>query len=167
MVTKSGLWIKDEVGDKKRIIKSKLIKDNIISKTIINEFDQNFNLIRIIQSEKIDIKNKRWIIYDPIITKDNLTDIKNEIIFIETNFNHQKILNLFFNVYTLDIFKLFNVKEDYERLGYSSDEIFIHLLKLSTTPDTVSLVSNCNLLSSEPLCVITTISSSLSFSYIV
>ena len=134
MVTKSGLWIKDEVGDKKLIIKSKLIKDNIISKTIINEFDQNFNLIRIIQSEKIDIKNKKWIIYDPIITKDNLTDIKNDIIFIETNFNHQKILNLFSNVYTLDIFKLFNVKEDYERLGYSSDEIFIHLLKLSTTP---------------------------------
>ena len=134
MVTKSGLWIKDEVGDKKLIIKSKLIKDNIISKTIINEFDQDFSLIRIIQSEKIDIKNKKWIIYDPIITKDNLTDIKNEIIFIETNFNHQKILNLFSNVYTLDIFKLFNVKEDYERLGYSSDEIFIHLLKLSTTP---------------------------------
>ena len=134
MVTKSGLWIKDEVGDKKLIIKSKLIKDNIISKTIINEFDQDFNLIRIIQSEKIDIKNKKWIIYDPIITKDNLTDIKDEIIFIETNFNHQKILNLFSNVYTLDIFKLFNVKEDYERLGYSSDEIFIHLLKLSTTP---------------------------------
>ena len=30
------------------------------------------NLIRIIQSEKIDIKNNNWIIYDPIITKDNL-----------------------------------------------------------------------------------------------
>ena len=26
------------------------------------------------------------------------------------------------------------LKEDYERLGYSSDEILIHLLKLSTTP---------------------------------
>ena len=49
MVTKSGLWIKDEINDKKLIIKSNLIKNDIISKTIINEFDKDFNLIRIIQ----------------------------------------------------------------------------------------------------------------------
>ena len=59
MVTQSGLWIKDEVDNKKLIINAELINDNIISKTIINEFDDNFDLIRIIQSEKIDIKNEK------------------------------------------------------------------------------------------------------------
>ena len=29
---------------------------------------------------------------------------------------------------------LFDLKQDYEKLGYSSDEIHIHLLKLFTTP---------------------------------
>jgi lipopolysaccharide export system permease protein len=134
MVTKSGLWIKDEIGERKLIIKSNFIKDNFISDTIINEFDKDFDLIRIIQSEKIDIKNNEWIIYNPIITKDNLTDSQKEPMIMKTNFNHEKINNLFSNISTLDIFKLFDLKEDYERLGYSSDEIFIQLLKLSTTP---------------------------------
>ncbi len=134
MVTKSGLWIKDEIKNKKVIIKSNLIKQNIISKTIINEFDEDFNLERIIQSEKVDITNNNWIIYNPIITKENITEFQNEPIVLETNFNYEKISNLFSNVTTLDIFKLFNVKKDYERLGYSSDEIFIQLLDLSITP---------------------------------
>ena len=30
--------------------------------------------------------------------------------------------------------KLFDLKKDFEKLGYSSDEIEIHLLKLFTTP---------------------------------
>jgi lipopolysaccharide export system permease protein len=63
MVTKTGLWIKDEIENKKLIVKSNLVKDNTISKTIINEFDKNYELIRVIQSEKIDIKNNEWIIY--------------------------------------------------------------------------------------------------------
>ena len=53
---------------------------------------------------------------------------------IETNFNYEKINNIFSNVSTLSIFELFDLKKDYEKLGYSSVEIFIHLLELSTTP---------------------------------
>ena len=134
MVTKSGLWIKDEMNDKKYIIKSSYIKENFISQSIISEFDENFILLRVIQSKKINIENNKWIIYDPIITKDNLTTASKNPMVIETNFNYEKINNLFSNVTTLDIFKLFDLKKDYERLGYSSDEIFIHLLKLATTP---------------------------------
>ena len=111
MVTKSGLWIKDEVDNKKLIIKSNQIKDNYIAKTIINEFDKDFNLIRTIQSNKIDISNNNWIIYNPIITKDNLTDFQNGTLIIQTNFNYEKITKIFSNVSTLDIFKLFEFKK--------------------------------------------------------
>ena len=140
MVTKSGLWIKDEVDNKKLIIKSNQIKDNYISKTIINEFDKDFNLIRVIQSNKIDITNNNWIIYNPIITKDNLTDFQSGTLIIQTNFNYEKITKIFSNISTLDIFKLFDLKKDYEKLGYSSDEILIHLLKLSTIPPLYSIL---------------------------
>ncbi len=134
MVTKSGLWIKDEINGNKLIIKSEFIKDNFLSKTYINEFDEDFNLIRIIQSEKVDIKNNDWIIYNPVITKENINNSQIEFLILKTHFNYEKISNLFSNISTLDIFKLFDLKKDYERLGYSSDEIMIHLLKLSTTP---------------------------------
>ena len=60
-------------------------------------------------------------------------DLKEPII-IETNFNYEKINNIFSNVSTLNIFELFDLKKDFEKLGYSSVEIFIHLLELSTTP---------------------------------
>ncbi len=134
MVTKSGLWIKDEIGEKKFIVKSSSIKDNFISDTVINEFDSNYNLVQVIQSKKIDIKNNKWIIYDATITKNNTTNLIGKPIVIETNFNFEKINNIFSNVSTLNIFELFDLKKDYERLGYSSVEIFIHLLELSTTP---------------------------------
>ena len=127
------MWIKDEI-EEKLVIKSNFVKDNFISKTIINEFDKDFKLIRVIQSEKIDIKENEWIVYNPTITKDNLSVKKNEPIILKDKLNHEKISNLFSNIYTLDIMRLFDLKQDYEKLGYSSDEIHIHLLKLFTTP---------------------------------
>ena len=141
MVTKSGLWIKDEIGEKKLIIKSESIGDNFISETVINEFDKNYSLIRIIQSKKIDIKNNEWIAYDAIITKENFVNKMSEPIIIKTNFNYEKINNIFSNVSTLNIYELLDLKKDYEKLGYSSVEIFIHLLKLSTTPIMYGILS--------------------------
>ena len=133
MVTDSGLWIKDEIDNKKLIIKSNYIKGNFLQKTIINEFDSNFELIKTIQSEKINIKNKVWIIHDASITQENLTKTVDKII-IKTNFDQDKINKLFSNISTLNLLELFDLKKDYEKLGYSSDEILIHLLKLFSMP---------------------------------
>ena len=134
MVTDSGLWIKDEIDNKVLIVKSNYVKGNYLSRTIINEFNKNFELIRTIQSEKIDIKNNIWNIYNPKITKNNIEQENIKLMLLETNFNEEKINNLFSNISTLDLIMLFNLKNDYEKLGYSSREIVIHLLKLFTTP---------------------------------
>ena len=53
---------------------------------------------------------------------------------LKTNFDQEKINNLFANISTLNLLELFDLKKDYEKLGYSSDEIIIHLLKLFSTP---------------------------------
>ena len=98
MVTDSGLWIKDEVKNRTLIIKSNQIKGYILSKTLINEFNQDFELIRTIESEKINIQKNEWIIFNPIITKDNISQKKSEIIILKTNFNHDKINKLFSNI---------------------------------------------------------------------
>ena len=134
MVTDSGLWIKDEVNNKTFIIKSNFIKDKFLSETIINEFNSNFEIIRTIQSKKIDISNNDWIIFNPNITIENNTQEINGTINLKTNFNSEKINNLFSNISSFDIIKLLDLKEDYKRFGYSTDEITIHLLKLFTTP---------------------------------
>ena len=134
MVTQSGLWIKDEINEKTLLIKSELIEENILSKTVINEFNDDFELIRTIQSEKIDISQNNWVIFNPIITKNNVSEKIDNQIYFETNFNEKRINNLFSNISTLDILKLFTLIEDYKKIGYSPDEIFLHLLKLFTMP---------------------------------
>ena len=97
---------------------------------IINQFDFEFNHIKTIQSDKIDISSKNWVIYSPIVTEKNNT-IKNLAkLNLKSNFDEDKINTLFSNFSTLNLLQLFNLKEDYEILGYSSDEVMIHLLKL-------------------------------------
>jgi lipopolysaccharide export system permease protein len=134
MVSDSGLWIKDEINEKILIIKSSQIQDNYISETIINEFDKNFELIRTIQSKKIDIKKNEWVIFSPKITTNNNPVYLADSIILETNFNEEKINNFFSNISTLNLIKLFNLKKDFKKFGYSTDEIDIYLLQLFCMP---------------------------------
>ena len=134
MVTNSGLWIKDEIDNKRLIVKSSYIEDKYLSQTIINEFNSDFQLLKTIQSKKIDISDNNWIIFNPVITIENNTETIDGEIRLLTNFNSEKINSLFSNISSFDIIKLFNLKKDYQKFGYSTDEITIHLLKLFTTP---------------------------------
>ncbi len=134
MVTENGLWIKDEIYDKKYIIKSKFIKNQYLGENIINEFDTDFKLIRTIRANKIDISKKEWIIIDPIITINNQTENIKGNIKISSNFNSDLINNIFSNISSFDLITLYDLKRNYKRLGYSTDEITIQLLKLFSTP---------------------------------
>ena len=141
VVNDSGLWLKDETNESILIIKSKNINNNFLLQVFINEFDFNFNLKKTIQADRVDIDNKYWILENPIITKNNVT-IKNiDELKFKTNFDDEKIRNLFSNFSTLHIVELFDLKKDYENLGYSSDEIQIHLLKLFLSPYLFALMT--------------------------
>ena len=134
VVNDSGLWLKDEINDTTIIVKANYIKDNFLIDVIINQFDSDFELTKTIQSKKINIKNKEWIIENPVTTTENISrEDKNKITF-QSNFDTNRINNLFSNISTLNLFELFSLKKDYEKLGYSSTEIVIHLLRLSSTP---------------------------------
>ena len=62
VVTDSGLWVKDEINNSILIIKATNIENDYLLNVVINKFDNNFDLINTIQSNKINIKNKLWII---------------------------------------------------------------------------------------------------------
>ena len=134
VVNDSGLWLKDEINNTTLIVKASYIEGNFLTDVIINEFDNEFNLQKIIQSERIDISDKNWILQNASITNNNISNLISEDLIIQSNFDREKINNLFSNISTLNILELFSLKKDYENLGYSSDEIVIHLLKLSSTP---------------------------------
>jgi lipopolysaccharide export system permease protein len=141
VVTDSGLWLKDEVDEDTLIIKANNINDDYLVKVIINIFDSNFNLKKTIQSDKINISNNLWKIQDPDITEKNITKKNSETIILQTNFDKEKINSLFSNISTLNLLELFNLKKDYENLGYSSNEIKIHLMSILSTPILYSLLT--------------------------
>ena len=141
VVNDTGLWLKDETTDSILIIKSQSINKNFLQKVFINEFDFDFKLKKTIQADKVNIDNRLWVVENPKITKNNVTSKNIRELKFKTNFDDEKIRNLFSNFSTLHIIELFDLKKDYEKLGYSSDEIQIHIFKLFLSPYLFALMT--------------------------
>ena len=133
VITNNGLWIKDKIDNKILIINSNKIKPNFLIETIISEFDENFDIQRNIKSDKINIKNNEWIIENAKIFIKNTTSEKKELI-IRSNFNYERIQSLFSNLSSLSIIELYELKKNYELLGYSTVEVDVQINKLISYP---------------------------------
>tara|TARA_Y100000385_G_C13010645_1_gene601499 strand:- start:258 stop:1265 length:1008 start_codon:yes stop_codon:yes gene_type:complete len=133
VVTKNGLWIKDEIDDKIYVINSTEIKDNFLIDNFITEFNKNYEVIRNVQSKKIDISKKQWIISNAKIYNDNDYEIK-EVLKINTNFNYKRITTLYSNLSSLNFFQIIELKNNYKKLNYSLTEVNMQILKIIAFP---------------------------------
>ena len=140
VVTNNGLWVKDEINAKIYIIRAAKIKDNFLETVIISEFSKDFDLIQILKSKKVDIKDANWIIYNPSILKDNSTKNIDGTQILKTHFDQKKINSLFRNLLSLNILELFKLRDDYMSLGYATNNIKLHLYKLFSFPVYLSLM---------------------------
>jgi len=133
VINKNGLWIKDVVNNQTNIINSSKIDNNFLTNTFITTFDEDFNLIRSLKSNKIDIKNKEWLIYDATIFKDNMSQ-KSELIKFRSNFNQRRIESLFSNLSSLSLLKLIDLRNNYKSLNYSTVDVDMQIYKIATYP---------------------------------
>ena len=76
VITKNGLWIKDKINNNTIIVNASMIDGVFLIKTIISEFDENYDIQRNIQSDKINIQSREWIAYDVTIYEDNIVTKK-------------------------------------------------------------------------------------------
>ncbi len=130
----NGLWIKDEINNETYIINGNLGKTNYLENVFISKFDSNLELIENISSEKVDISTNQWVIVKPYLFKNNLqVKLENDLI-IESHFNIKKINSTFRNLYSFNILQLIKAKKENELLGYSSQDIDLHLLRMSVIP---------------------------------
>ncbi len=140
VVTKNGLWIKDKIDNKIIIINSSSVDGNFLSDSFITEFDGDFNVIRNIKSDKIDITKNQWKIYNPKIYKKN--EYKNEnLLIINSNFDINRINTLYSNLSSLNFNELITLKKNYKNLNYSTTEVDLHLLKLISYPIYLLLIA--------------------------
>ncbi len=137
----NGLWIKDEINNEIFIINSSSKKNNeFLNDVFISKFDSEFNLIENIFSKKVNIKSNEWIIEKPIFFKDNKQIRSNDNISLESHFNIDKINKTFMNLNSFNFAQLFEAKKESELLGYSSQDIDLHILKIITLPVYFSLM---------------------------
>src|SRR6056300_734025 len=133
VINKNGLWMKDVINNQTSIINSSKIDNNFLTNTFITTFDKDFNLIRSLKSDKIDIKNNEWLIYDATIFKDNISQ-KSNLIKFESNFNQKRIESLFSNLSSLSLLKLIDLRKNYKLLNYSTVDVDMQIFKIATYP---------------------------------
>ena len=133
VINKNGLWIRDKVDNKILIVNSSKIDDNFLIDNFITEFDSNYDVIRNIKSEKIDIKNNEWVIYNPeIYVKNNKKETDKIIIY--SNFDNKRINSLFSNLSSLSFLELLELKNNYKMLNYSTVDIDLQIQKIISYP---------------------------------
>ena len=140
VITKNGLWIKDEIDEKIYIINSSNIENNFLVNNFITEFSKEYKVIRNIRSKKIDIQKKNWLIYDAKVYDKNEYKLY-QTLEIKTNFDYTRIQTLYSNLSSLDIFQLFELRNNYKKLNYSLTEVNLQLLKIFAYPIYLLLIT--------------------------
>tara|TARA_B110000259_G_C13991693_1_gene392768 strand:+ start:633 stop:1712 length:1080 start_codon:yes stop_codon:yes gene_type:complete len=134
VVNDNGLWIKDEINKRIYIINASVITGNKLKQVTITEFDKDFNLLRLINSNEVDISTSDWVIFKPKISINNKSEKLENNIILNSHFNVKKINQLFSNLNSLNFPQLLKLNTDYKSLGYSNNEILSHLNRIISFP---------------------------------
>ena len=140
VITENGLWIKDEINENINIINANKVNNEFLLNVSITRFNKDFDIIEILQSEKVDITSKKWKIFNPIILKGNSQSPLDELV-LQSNFDLQKINGLFSNLSSLSIIDLITLRKSYMSLNYSVTDINSHLLKIVSYPVYLTLIT--------------------------
>ena len=140
-ITENGLWIKDEIDNNINFINSKKIGFNNLYDVQIIQLNDDFNYIKTINSKKVNIKDNTWVIEKAIIIENDNTQINEENFKFKSNFNFEKINNLYSNLSSITFWGLFNLKRDYELVNYSTTEIEYQIQKVLSYPFFLTIMS--------------------------
>ena len=133
VITENGLWIKDEVQNKINYINAEKIEENKLINISISQFDENFELKKIIISKSANVESNTWQLINSVENIDNNSTFHEKLLF-KSNFDMQKILNIFNNFSSLDFFKLKELENDYKLLGYNTDVLLTYKHQLFSYP---------------------------------
>jgi len=140
VITENGLWIKDEINNSINITNANKVDDQFLLDVSITQFNDKFEILGIIQSNKVDISSNKWKLFNPIILKGNQKEVLNEMK-LESNFNLKKINSLFSNLSSLTMLELLDLRKSYISLNYSIIDIDSHLYSLGSYPIYLTLIT--------------------------
>ena len=140
-VTENGLWIKDEHNEQIYFISAEKISLNKLHDIEVMILDDKFSLTKKIFSAEANISKNEWLMKDVIITnKTGKTSRTNNYVFY-SNFNYQKINNLYSDLSSLTFFGLLKLHKDYQIINYSVTDLDIHITSLYAYPFYLTVIT--------------------------
>ncbi len=134
VINENGLWIKDEIGKTINIINAEQFKDGLIENITIVQLDEDFNFIKNINAKGANIEKNNWVLNGVEVYHINKPNENYEKYEFFSNFDREKIDNLFSNLSSQNLYKLFFLMNDYKDLGYSTLEIKAYMYKILSYP---------------------------------
>ena len=133
---RNGLWIKENIQSKQRIISANKTEGNNLINVTIYHLDKNSRLIEKINSKKVNIQDNEWLIENPtfFFPDNKIVSETTKNYTLISNYNYEKINNLFKNFDTMSFIELsLNYKKliDY---GYNKRLLDQNLHSLLTIP---------------------------------
>ena len=141
VVNENGLWIKDEVDNSINIINAEIFENDTLKKLTITQMDKDFNIVKTIVGKSANIQKNTWKIKNVEVYEIEQSKASYDQILFKTNFNKEKLNNIFSNLTSLTFFELLSMSKDYNQLGYSTLEINSHLHKLYSFPIYLMIMS--------------------------
>ena len=134
VITKNGIWIKDTSSEGVVIINADRIEDKFLINLSITKLSNNFIIQKNIIAEKADIRSSNWKLTEAVIINAENNSVKLKNTNFKSNFDFDRINNLFSDMSSLTYFGLLKLKKDYEIIGYSTDELEIQSHKFYSLP---------------------------------
>ena len=134
---KNGLWIKENLENKQRIISAENLEKNILSNLNIYHLNQNSNLLEKIFSKKADISDNKWELYDVVIfvSKNGVSEqIKRDFYSLNSKYDYEKINNLYKNFDSLSFVDVLINFESHIANGYNIEFLNQSLHSMLTLP---------------------------------
>lgn len=134
---KNGLWIKEKLDSKQRIISAKKPNGlNLIDVTIFH-LDVDSNLIEKIFSKKVDIKNNLWKLNETSIFRPVngiFVEEKFNNFEIKSKYNYEKINNLYKNFNTMSFLSIITDYQGLLKKGYNKNFLNQNLHTMLSLP---------------------------------
>ena len=134
---KNGLWIKENDNNIERIITASNLEGHKISDMVIFELNKTFNLSRRVFAKNVNIKDNEWVLKDVKIFDYKNGDFKEKFFdtyFISSNYNYEKIINLFNNTDTLSFLEVLVDFKSMLKSGYNEEFLKVSLHTMMTLP---------------------------------
>ena len=146
VITKNGIWIKDSSIDGFVIINADKIEEKFLINASITKLNNDFEIQTNVIAQKVDVENYNWILFDAIITDSENNSYEYRKSTFKSNFNFERINNLFSDLTALTYLELLALKKDYKIIGYSTEEIDIQSHRIYSLPFLLTVMTIISLI---------------------